>query len=323
MHKVWMRGLAAIAVLWAATMAQSWAQYPDRPVRILVGAAAGGPTDIVARLLAQGLTRELGQPVLVDNRAGAGGNIASQAVATSAADGYTLLMGSFSNAVNPAMMAVGYDPKRDLMPISQITRVPLLVVASKASPFASITELVAEARRKPGTFNIASGGIGSSSHLAAELFKRIAGIDMQIIHYKGGAPALQDLLADRVQLMFDNPQTSLQHIKAGSNKLLAVTTGARLPYLSTTPTVKETAGFGAFEVVSWHGIFARSNTPPDVVKRLYAGIRAAMDDKALRDKFAQLQIDPIGSAPDEFNQFFGGEMETWGRVVKEANIKVE
>lgn len=321
MQKIMNLCLALLALCVAQVPA--WAQYPDRPVRILVGAAAGGPTDIVARVLGDSLGKGLGKPVLVDNRAGAGGNIASQAVATSAADGYTLLMGSFSNAVNPAMMAVGYDARRDLMPVSQITSVPLLVVTGKGVPFATLGELVAEARKRPGAFNIASGGIGSSSHMAAELFKRMAGVDMPVIHYKGGAPALQDVLAERVQLMFDNPQTSLPHVKAGGLKLLAVSTAARLRALPNTPTVAEGPGFTGFEVISWHGIFARSGTPPEVVGRLTREIAAATSGKDLRDRFAQMEIEPVGSTPVEFGRFFAREMDVWARIVKEANIKPE
>lgn len=312
-----------LAVLTAGFAIHSRAEFPDRPVRVLVGAAAGGPTDIVARLISDSLSKGLGRPVMIDNRAGAGGNIATQAVATAPPDGYTLLMGSFANAVNPAMMSVPYDTRRDLIPISQITRVPLVVIAHKGATYASIGELVAEARRRPGTINIASGGIGTSSHLAAEMFKRIAGVDMLVVHYKGGAPALQDVLSERVQIMFDNPQTSMQHIKSGSVKLLAVTTAARLSYLPTTPAVAETPGFANFEVVSWHGLFGRAGTPPETIARLSREITAVMANKEIRDRFSQLQIEPVGSQPPEFNQFFSREMDVWGRVVREANIKAD
>ena len=311
------------ATLWVACFSASWAQFPDRPVRILVGAAAGGPTDIVARLISDNLSKGLGRAVIIENKAGAGGNIATQTLATAAPDGYTLLMGSFANAVNPAMMSVPYDTRRDLIPISQITSVPLVVVAHKGAPYTNIAELVAEARKRPGTINIASGGIGTSSHLAAELFKRNAGVDMQIIHYKGGAPALQDLLAERAQVFFDNPQTSMQFVKAGSIKLLAVTTAARLPYLPTTPTVAESPGFTGFEVISWHGIFGRAGTPPEVVNRLSREITTAMSSKDVRERFTQLQLDPVGSQPEEFNRFFSREMDVWGKVVREGNIKAE
>ena len=323
MKMLWNRFLCLFAASLAAFAAPVGAQYPERPVRILVGAAAGGPTDIVARLISDGLSKGLGRAVVIENKAGAGGNIATQTVATAAPDGYTLLMGSFANAVNPVMMSVPYDTKRDLIPISQITSVPLVVVAHNGATYSNIAELVAEARRRPGAINIASGGIGTSSHLAAELFKRIAGVDMPIIHYKGGAPALQDVLAERVQVFFDNPQTSMQFVKAGSIKLLAVTTAARLNYLPNTPTVAEAPGFSGFEVVSWHGIFGRAGTPPDVVSRLSREIMAVMANKELRERFAQLQLEPVGSQPDEFNRFFSREMDVWGKVVLQGNIKAE
>jgi tripartite-type tricarboxylate transporter receptor subunit TctC len=310
-----------LALLLGAVAAPAWSQFPDRPVRMLVGAPPGGPTDIVARIVAEPMARNLGQTVLVENRAGAGGNIATQALATAAPDGYVLLMGSFANAVNPSMMKVPYDTRRDLVPLAQVTRVPLVVVAPRSAPFNSVAELIAEAKRRPGAFAIASGGVGTSSHLAAELFKRIAGIDMPVIHYKGGAPALQDIIADRVQLMFDNPQTSLPHVKSGTIKLLAVTTEARLSSLPAVPAMSETPGLAGFEVISWHGIFARAGTPPDTLLRLSRAVQAAMSSKEVRERFEQMEIVPVAGTPEEFGRFFGREMELWGKVVREANIK--
>ena len=311
-------GLALVVLAGGAN-----AQWPDRPLRLLVGAPAGGPTDIVARVLADRIAPSLGKAVVIENRAGAGGNIATQALTQAPADGYTLFMGSFANAVNPAMMNVPYDTRRDLLPVSQVTRVPLVVVVPAGLAVNSVAELVAMAKRAPGTVNIASGGIGTSAHLAAELFKRQAGVDMPIIQYKGGGPALQDVLAGRVQVAFDNPQTSLPQLPGGKIRLLAVTTAQRLAELPAVPTVAETPGLRDFVVMSWHGVFMRSGTPPAIVERLAKEIAAACASRELRERFAQLQLDAIGSTPEEFARFFNGEMEIWGRVVREAGIRAE
>ncbi len=274
-------------------------------------------------MLADRIAPSLGKAVVIENRAGAGGNIATQALTQAPADGYTLFMGSFANAVNPAMMNVPYDTKRDLLPVSQVTRVPLVVVVPAGLAVNSVAELVAMAKRAPGTINIASGGIGTSAHLAAELFKRQAGVDMPIIQYKGGGPALQDVLAGRVQVAFDNPQTSLPQLPGGKIRLLAVTTAQRLAELPAVPTVAETPGLRDFVVMSWHGVFMRRGTPPAIVERLAKEIAAACASRELRERFAQLQLEPIGSTPEEFARFFNGEMEIWGRVVREAGIRAE
>ena len=320
MHRTYIRGLALVFAVLAGASA---AQLPDRPLRLLVGAPAGGPTDIVARVLADRMAPAIGRAIVIENRAGAGGNIATQALVQAPADGTTLFMGSFANAVNPAMMNVPYDTKRDLLPVSQVTRVPLVVVVPSSLAVSSIADLVAMARRAPGTVNIASGGIGTSAHLAAELFKRQAGVDMPIIQYKGGGPALQDVLAGRVQVAFDNPQTSLPQLPGGKIRLLAVTTAQRLADLPAVPTVAETPGLRDFVVMSWHGVFMRTGTAPAIVDRIAKEIAAACASRELRERFAQLQLEAIGSTPDEFARFFAGEMETWGRVVREAGIRAD
>ncbi|MBL8385161.1 MAG: tripartite tricarboxylate transporter substrate binding protein [Burkholderiales bacterium] len=318
------RRLFRWAVLGAAALAgAAHAQLPDRPMRMLVGAPAGGPTDIVARVLVDRIAPALGRTIVIDNRAGAGGNIATQALVQAPADGTTLFMGSFANAVNPAMMNVPYDTRRDLLPVSQVTRVPLVVVVPSGLAATSVAELVALARRAPGTLNIASGGVGTSAHLAAELFKRMAGVDMPIIQYKGGGPALQDVMAARAQVAFDNMQTSLPQLPGGKIRMLAVTTEKRLAEMPAMPTVSETPGLRDFVVLSWHGVFMRSGTPGPIVERIAREIAAACASRELRERFAQLQIEAIGNTPEEFARFFHGEMDTWGRVVREAGIRAE
>jgi tripartite-type tricarboxylate transporter receptor subunit TctC len=316
-----LKSLAAMAIA-AASMASFASEFPDRPIKLLVGYPAGGPTDIIARLVAEQMSVTLKVPVVVENKPGAGGNIATAAVATSDPDGYTLLMGSFSNAVNPAFMKVPYDSRRDLVPISNVARFPVLIIASKASPFSSVPELVAAAKANPGVYNYAAGGIGSSSHLAAEMFKGRSGVDISGIQYKGAAPALQDLLSNTVQIYFDSPLTAMPYVQDGRVKLIAVTTAQRLPWLPDVPTVAE-SGVPGFDVSTWAGVFGRSGVPPEVIQRLNKAIVAAVASQKLQDRFRQLRIDPVGDSPAQFKAFFDNQLDVWAKVVVESRIKVD
>ena len=297
------------------------AEYPDRPIRIIIGYPPGGPTDTIGRLVADQMAETLGKPIVIENRPGAGSNIATQAVATAAPDGYTLLIGSFANAVNPSLMSVPYDTKRDLVPISMAARVPVFIVAPANAPFSTIAELVTVAKSKPGVLNYATGGIGSSSHLGAELFKRRAGVDITTVHYKGGAPALQDIIAGRVDLFFDQPQTSMQFIKEGRVKLLAVTTAQRLSWLPNAPTVAET--IPGFEVITWVGLFGRAGTPAPIVEKLQRAVAAAVASPKVQERFKTFGIDPVGDSTADFTAFMNRELDTWDRVIREGNIKAE
>jgi tripartite-type tricarboxylate transporter receptor subunit TctC len=298
-------------------------EFPDKPIRVIVGYPPGGPTDIIARLVCEQMSATLGRPVIVENRPGAGGNIATQAVATSAPDGYTLLMGAFANAVNPTLMAVPYDSKRDLAPISMVSRIPVLIAASPNAPFSTVPELLAAAKANPGVLNYAAGGIGSSSHLAAEMFKRRGAVNITGIQYKGAVPALQDLMADRVQLYFDSPLTTMPLVKKdGRIKIIAVTTAKRLPWLPNVPTVAET-GLPEFEVVTWVGLFGREGTPPAILTRLHKAVAAAVSSSKVKERFKEFGIDAVGNSPADFKEFFHHEMDVWARVIRESNIKVE
>jgi tripartite-type tricarboxylate transporter receptor subunit TctC len=314
------RTLAALALM-LALISPVAAQWPERPVRIVVPAAPGGPTDIAARLLGQYLSPRLGQPVVIENRPGAGGNIGTHAVVQAPADGYTLLMASFSNAANPALFpTLPYDTVKDLVAISQVTHVPVILTVPASSPAKTLQELITLA--KAGGLTYATGGVGTSSHLIAELFNRAAGIDVPVAHYRGAAPANQDLVAGRVAYLFDNPQTALPLLSAGRTRALAVTTAERLPELPDVPTLSETVQRGLV-VTSWHGIMTRAGTPEPVLEKLATEIAAATRDPEAAARWRDLGVQPVGSTRAAFAAFFAAELERWGKVVREAGIKVE
>jgi tripartite-type tricarboxylate transporter receptor subunit TctC len=271
--------------------------------------------------MAQYLAIQLGQPVVVENRPGAGGNIGTQAVAQAAPDGYTLLMASFSNAANPAMFPnLPYDTERDLVALSQVTSVPVIVTVPADLPARDIRALVELA--KGGTLTWASGGVGTSAHLIGELFWRAAGVAVPVAHYRGAAPANQDLVAGRVQVMFDNPQSGLPLITGGRTRALAVTTAARIPELPDVPTLSETIMPG-FDVKSWHGVMTRAGTPDEILDRLSQAIAAATRAPEAAPRWKELGVEPVGSTRAEFTAFFKAELERWGKVVREAGIKPE
>jgi tripartite-type tricarboxylate transporter receptor subunit TctC len=304
-----------------ATPRLAHAAWPERPIRYVVPVAPGGPTDIAARIAAAPLSAQLGQPVTVENRAGGAGNIGSAFVAQSAPDGYTWLMGSFSSAANPAMFSdMPFDQRRDLLPVTQITRVPVLLVVGANFPARNVADLVALAKRGGQTY--ASGGIGTSGHLAGELFNRAAGIEAPAVHYRGAAPAFQDVMAGRTGWIFDNPQTALPNIAAGRGRALAVTTATRIPELPDVPTLIE-AGYPGLEMQSWHGIFVRSGTPREIVDRIARETAIAMRSTEVSERFKALGVQGIGSTPDEFGAFFNAEMDRWGTVIRAAGIKAE
>ena len=311
------RTVCAFALLFACAT-PALAAFPDRPVRLIVPVAPAGPTDIAARLLALHLAPLLGQPVVVENRPGAGGNIGTQAVAEAAPDGHTLLMASFSNAANPAMFPnLPYNTERDLVALSQVTRVPVILTVPNDFAARDIAGLVALARG--GGLTWASGGIGTSGHLIGALFWRAAGIDVPVAHYRGAAPANQDLVAGRVQVMFDNPQTALPLLSGGRTRALAVTTLARVPELPDVPTLAETIMPG-FDVTSWHGVMTRAGTPPEIVARLSRDIAAATRAPEAAARWKELGVQPVGSTQAEFAAFFKAELDRWGQVIREAGI---
>jgi len=322
------RGLAlCVALLGAcAVQAQGAAQaYPAKPIRFVVPFPPGGPLDIMARGIGQKLTESWGQPVIVDNRPGAGGSLGAELVARAPGDGYTLLMGAVStHAINPHLYArIGYDPFQDFAAVALVAEVPNVLVVNPAVPANSVQELVALAKAKPGYLNFGSGSTGSTGHLAGELFKSLAGVDMAHIPYKGGAPAMQDLLGGQVQLMFDNLANSLPQVKAGKLRALAVTTSTRSPAMPDLPTVNE-AGVKGFDLSTWFGVFVPAGTPPEIVAKLNAGIVSALGSKELRERLAAMgTTPPANNTPAAFAAFVRAENAKYAKVVKESGAKVD
>jgi len=309
-------------MLAAASFAQS--AYPNKPIRLIVPFPAGGSVDVTSRALAQKLSEQLGQQVVIDNRPGAGGNIGMDAVAKSPADGYTLGMGALStHAVNPALFAkMPYDAVKDFAPITLVVITPnVLVTNPVALPASDVAGIVAAAKLS-GTVNCASGSNGSAGHLACELFKLQTGAPITHVPYKGGGPAMTDLLGGQVQMMFDNMASSLPQIKAGKLKAFAVTAPKRSALAPDLPTMAE-AGVKDFDVFTWWGLFAPAGTPPELVKRLSLEVNKALAAPDLRDKWLASGAEPAASTPEEFKAFIGKELTKYARIVKESGAKVD
>ncbi len=309
-------------MLAAASFAQS--AYPNKPIRLIVPFPAGGSVDVTSRALAQKLSEQLGQQVVIDNRPGAGGNIGMDAVAKSPADGYTLGMGALStHAVNPALFAkMPYDAVKDFAPITLVVITPnVLVTNPVALPASDVAGIVAAAKLS-GTVNCASGSNGSAGHLACELFKLQTGAPITHVPYKGGGPAMTDLLGGQVQMMFDNMASSLPQIKSGKLKAFAVTTPKRSALAPDLPTMAE-AGVKDFDVFTWWGLFAPAGTPPELVKRLSLEVNKALATPDLREKWLASGAEPAASTPEEFKAFIGKELTKYARIVKESGAKVD
>lgn len=302
--------------------AQAGAGFPSKPIRIVVPYAAGGGADGNARLLAQAMTAGLGQTMVIENKPGASGIIAAQSVVQSPADGYTLLFDTFPYAVNAVLRKLPFDPVKDLLPVSQAINMPNLLVVPASAPYRTLKELVDHAKANPGKLNYASYGAGGTAHLAAELLRREAGIDWVHVPYKGGAPAITDLLAGQVSAYFANPVSGLSYVKAGRLRALATTGPQRMAALPEVPTFKE-SGYPNFEVVEWNGFFAPAGTPPAVIDRLSAAVRDATRTPEVQQRLAALGIEPVGSTPKEFATFLQGQISRWGALVKAANITVD
>jgi tripartite-type tricarboxylate transporter receptor subunit TctC len=314
--------LLIVAVSWAAPAdAQPW---PNRPIRLVVPFSPGGTTDVVARLIAQGLGTALGQPVVVDNRAGAAGNIGADAVAKSPPDGYTLLMGTVgTHAINAGLYKkMPYDTVADFAPVTLVAAVPNILVLNPAVPVASVKDLIAYAKANPGKLNFASSGNGTSIHLSGELFKTMTGVEMTHVPYKGSAPALTDLIGGQVQLMFDNLPSALPHVKSGKLKALAVTTAERAPAFPDLPTVQE-KGLPGFETSSWFGVLAPAGTPREIVARLNTEILKLLATPDMQERFAQNGAQVVGKGPAEFAAHIKAEMAKWAKVIKESGATAE
>ena len=295
--------------------------YPSHSIKIVVPYAAGGAVDIVARTIGQPLAEALKQPVIVDNRPGASANIGMEAVAKAASDGYTLLMASNGIATNMALFPnLPFDGRRDFAPIAKIGYAPLVIVVPASSPIKSLKDLLAMAKAEPGKLTYASAGNGSSGHLAGELLKSAAKVDILHVPYKGGAPAITDLLGERITFMPINPVEVIAHIRAGRLRALAVASDQRFPLLPDVPTVAE-AGLPGFEASVWWGLVAPANTPPEIVRRLNGETTKALNDPGVAGKLGELGVVVTPGTPGQFAAFLKAQTELWSDVIKTAHIQ--
>jgi tripartite-type tricarboxylate transporter receptor subunit TctC len=315
--------IALIAVLLGG---QALAQtYPSRPIRLVIGFPPGGAADFVARALQEPLARALGQPIVVDNRPGAGSSIAAEHVARSAPDGTTVLIASPSSIlVNPVLSArSGFQPLRELLPVSKVTSSPLVVAVNPAVGLASLRELIAHAKKNPGKLNFASSGNGSAPHLAAVLFQRLAGVDIVHVPYKGGAPAVQSVLAGDTQFAFATPPSVLPLVQAGRLRALAVTSRAGTPLVPGVPGMEE-AGLPGYEISFWYGFFVPAGTPEDAIRRLFAAVTGVLRIPETNQILAREGTETSGSAsPQDFAAFLAEDAKLWERLVKESGAKAD
>jgi tripartite-type tricarboxylate transporter receptor subunit TctC len=300
------------------------APYPTKPVSLIVGWAPGGANDIMARLIARKLSEALGQSVIVVNRAGAGGTIAAATAAKSLNDGYTLFLGSTSQlSIAPNLYTnLGYDPVKSFAPIRRVVSTSFLMLVHPSVPARSLRELIDLAKSKPGQLSYGSPGAGSTLHIAAEMFKTQAGVDLLHVPYKGGASALPDLLSGRIHLMFGSPAMSLPHIRAGKVTALAVTATKRMSQLPNVPTAAE-AGLPGYDISAWMGLLAPKGTPDDILKRLNAEVRKALAMREVQEVFSEQGFEPAPSSPEEFAALIREDLAKWSRAVKASGAKLE
>jgi tripartite-type tricarboxylate transporter receptor subunit TctC len=314
--------LAAL-LLAAVPLDRALALYPDRVVRIVVPFAPGGGTDVIARTLAQEMAKDLGASVIVENKPGAGTIIGTQAVATSAPDGYTLLMGTFAHAVNPSLNTkLPYDPHRDFVPVALIARSFNIVVVNPKSPFRSVSDLIAAAKADPGKLSYGTFGTGTSAHLAGELFRNLAKVDLTTVPYKGAAPAITDLIGGQIQVMFTTVASAASLIEAGQLRALAVTSAERSPAFPQLPTVAE-AGVPGYAAESWYGLFAPASTPAEIIERLNRSAAAAVQSETFRRLGVNEGLVMVARPPEELDRYVRGEEERWRKVIEDARIKIE
>jgi len=310
-------GIATLPVAGSIARADT---YPARPIRVIVPQAAGGAADISARLIGQWLSERFGQPCTIENRPGAGGNIGTEAVVTSAPDGYTLLLAGSFNAINATLYdKLSFNFIRDIAPVAGIMRIPLITVVNPSLPAGTVTELIAYAKANPGKLNFGSAGNGSPQHMAGALFKMMAGVDIVHVRYRGSAAMLTDLLRGEIQLAFDPILSSLEHIKSGKLRALAVTTSTRSPALPDIPTVGETVP--GYESLGWVGIGVPRHTPVQIVEKLNAETNAGLADAAVKARLADLGGAPLPGSPAEFGRLIAAQTEHWGNVIRTAQIK--
>ena len=314
---------AAIVSLVAIPNRSASAGFPDRIVKIVVPFAPGGGSDVVARALAQEMTRDLGASVIIENKPGAGTIIGTQAVATSAPDGYTLLLGTFSHAVNPSLNArLPFDVKRDFVPVVLLARSFNIVVVNPGSPIKSIADLIAAAKADPDKISYGTYGTGTSAHLAGELFKSMAKVNMTTVPYKGAAPAITDVLGGQIQVMFTTVASAAGLIEGGQLRALAVTSTQRSPAFPQLPTVAE-AGVPGYAAEAWYGLYAPAKTPPDIIDRLNKSAANALRSDAFKRLSVNEGLVMVGGPPEELDRYVHGEEERWRKVIEDAGIKIE
>jgi len=315
---------AGLAVWLAITAADASAQYPSKPIKFIVPFPPGGPTDIVGRVVAQKLSGGLGQPIIVENRPGAGGTVGTEAVSRLPGDGYTLLLGTTGTLANaPSLYPnLGYDPLKSFAPISRLTNGVFLVVVQDSVPAKNLRELIQLARSVPGQLAFGDGGNGTPPHIAGEMFKIAAGVDLLHVPYKGMGAAVTDLVAGRIQLLFEQLPALHAHIRAGKIRALAVAGSKRLPQLPEVPTTGE-AGLSGYEVSGWFGLLAPTRTPRDIVMRLNGEVQRALESKEVRETFWNQGTEPVGGTPEQFAAFIGEEGAKWGRAIRMSGAKVD
>ena len=321
------RGMTVVlaAAMLAAAGGDAWAQaWPSKPIKYVVPFAPGGTTDILARTISEKLSVALGQPVVVENKPGAGGGLGADFTAKAAPDGYTIMGGTIStHAINASLYTnLPYDPIKDFVAVTLIARVPNMLVINPNIPAKNVAELIALLKANPGKYTFASSGNGTSQHLSGELFKSMAGVDMQHIPYKGSPPALQDVVGGQVSMTFDNITTALPLAKAGKLRALAVTTAKRSSAAPEVPTLAE-SGLAGFEVGSWQGVFAPAGTPPEIIKRLNAEIVKIINLPDVKEKLVALGAEPVGDTPEQFGAYVKTEVAKWSDVVKKSGAKVD
>ena len=310
-------GAAALPLASGSASAQA---YPSRPVRLVIGYTPGGSADLTARLMGQWLSEKLGQSFVIENRPGGGTNIATEQALRATPDGYTLLLVAPANAINATLYEkLPFDFLKEMEPIAGIIRFPNVVVVHPSLPIKTIPELIAYAKANPGKLNMASSGNGSTIHMSGELFKMITGINMVHVPYRGGAPALTDMLSGQMQVMFDNIPTCAEHVKSGKLRGLAVTSTVRSEVLPDLPLVADF--LPGYEASAWYGLAAPKGTPPEIIEKLNAAINAGLNDPAVKAHFAAVEANPLVFTPKEYGAFLVSESERWGKAVKAANIK--
>jgi tripartite-type tricarboxylate transporter receptor subunit TctC len=314
--------LAATATFCAGGIASAQSPFPSKPVHIFVPYAAGGGVDILARTLGDVVSRQWGQGVVVENRPGAGGVVASQALAAAAPDGYTLIVVASGHATNPFLYEkLPYDTFRDFTPISLLASSPNILLVKADSPFKTVADVIAQARAKPGSLAYGHAGNGTSTHLAGELLKNLARIDMNAIPYKGGAPAVNDLLGGQIPMSFNNGPESVGQLAAGSVRALAVTTASRASFLPDVPSMSETVP--GYDTEVWWGLLGPAGLPPDLVEKLSHDFVAALNTDAVKQRLGKLGASPIGSSPKAFDAKIRADYEKWGPIIKAAGMKAE